>query len=1008
MRILSEFSVKKPATAIMIVITMIFFGFLGLSKMPIELMPNTSKPMVRISIEWKGATPEDVDKLITKKVEDVLPNIEGILEYSSSSESEKSNIDVKFKYGTDIDTKITLIQNEINQIRDKLPDDIEEPRIKEQSRRGAPAAVLAISGGDPMEVRSYAENSLKPLLERIEGVSQIRIFGGKEQEVLVELDPEKLENYNLGVVEVSNLIAKANTTMAGGRLNEGEKEFYVKVDGDLTTPEEIGNVVLKNENGKLLRLKDIASVRISTKDTSDIFRKDNEDGLVIIVSKTDDGNSVEIVKAVNKVLKNIRSSLPLNAKIEYNFDSSVTIMNSINNVKETAIIGLFLSAIILYIFLRSVTATLVISSAIPISVIFTFFLLNLQGMSLNLTSLMGLSLGVGMLVDNSVVVLDNIYRHMIEYKKSKIQAAKDGAAEVGLPVLASTLTTIAVFIPIVFQEGMAKQQFQDLSYAVSYSLLASFIVSMVFVPMLSSKILNDKKEMGKDGKILKFLKKWYIFLLTKAIRYRGLVVIGMVVLFIGSLFAASTLGTGFIPKNDEGRFAVVAKLPSSANIDMSDRIGRILETRIKSVKEAKSYSLSGDTGSAILNIDAGQKTSRKESMSDILTHLRKTFTGIPDVVLTVVPSFVFGTSGIYDFEFELYSDNENQLREVSEQMKRKMSSLKGFADISSSFEGGKPEIKIHVDREKAKFYGASVEDIAKMIKIQILGGQPIKINSDNEEIDVTVQLQKKYRESINELMNTRVVLNNNKSVRLSDLATITVEEGPSKIEKKDKKRKIVLYANLEKGMDLQKAKTEVIDAFNSLGVPDSVTYGFEGDGADMAQMSNQLVISFVIGIFLIYFILVWQFESFVLPFIMILSIPLSTMGALYSLSIFRINIDMMVGIGFVMLAGIVVNNAIVLIDFINIRREHGDTINKALLVSGKTRLRPILMTTLTTVLGMIPLAISNGEGSETYKGMAFAVIFGLSTATLFTLIMIPIFYYLVDDAKKSIKKFFRR
>ncbi|MBC2851798.1 efflux RND transporter permease subunit [Cetobacterium sp. 8H] len=1008
MRILSEFSIKKPSTAIMIIISMIFFGFLGLYKMPIELLPNTANPTVRITIEWKGATPEDIDKMVTKKIEDILPNVDGIKEYSSSSTPEVSKINVKFKYGTDIETKITLIQNEINQIKGKLPSDIEEPSIREQSMGSAPAAVLAMSGGDSMEVRSYAENTLKPLLERIEGVSQILIFGGKEQEILVEIDPEKLENYNLNILDLYNIISKASTTIPGGQVREGEKEFFIKVKGELETPEEIANIILKNNDGNLLKLKDVANVRIDTKDVSSLFRKNSKDGLVIIIAKTDEGNAIEIVKSVDKVLENLKGTTPLNSEINYDFDSSVTIMNSINNVKNTGILGLGLASLILFLFLKSISATIIIAVAIPISIIFTFFLLNSQGLTLNLVSLMGLSLGIGMLVDNSVVVLDNIYRHMNELGKNKIDAARDGAAEMGVPVLASTLTTVSVFLPIVFQEGMAKEQFQDLSYSISYSLLASLIVSLIFVPMISSKILNDKKNISIEGKYMKKLKKIYLSILRCAIKNRGLTILITTLLFIGSIFAASTLGGGFIPTVDEGRYAVVAKLPSSADINMSDRIGFILEDKIKTTDIAESFTISGDTNNAILNINAGLKTSRDQNLQEILSKLRATFVGIPDVVLTIIPSFVFGSDGIYDLEFELYSDNENQLREISENLKNKMYNIEGITDVSSSFEGGKPEGKIIVDREKAKAYGVDISDLALMLKTQVLGGQPITINSDNQEIDVTVQLQKKYRQSIDLLMDSRITLQNGKNIKISDISKLVLEEGPSKIEKKDKKKKIVLYANIKNGFDLQGAKTSVTKAFEEINAPNTITYGFGGESADMAEVGEQLLISFLVAIFLVYFILVWQFESFILPFIIILSIPLSTMGALYSLALFRIDIDAMVAVGFVMLAGIVVNNAIVLIDFINIRRINGDSINRSLIVSGKTRLRPILMTTLTTVLGMVPLALSNGEGSEMYKGMAFVVIFGLSTATLFTLVLIPVFYYIIDDIKKIIKKIIRR
>ncbi|MEG0561841.1 MAG: efflux RND transporter permease subunit, partial [Cetobacterium sp.] len=772
MRILSEFSIKKPSTAIMIIISMIFFGFLGLYKMPIELLPNTANPTVRITIEWKGATPEDIDKMVTKKIEDVLPNIDGIKEYSSSSTPEVSKINVKFKYGTDIETKITLIQNEINQIKGKLPSDIEEPSIREQSMGSAPAAVLAMSGGDSMEVRSYAENTLKPLLERIEGVSQILIFGGKEQEVLVEIDPEKLENYNLSILDLYNIISKASTTIPGGQVREGEKEFFIKVKGELETPEEIANIILKNSDGNLLKLKDIADIRIDTKDISSLFRKNSKDGLVIIIAKTDEGNAIEIVKSVDKVLENLKGTTPLNSEIDYDFDSSITIMNSINNVKNTGILGLGLASLILFLFLKSISATIIIAVAIPISIIFTFFLLNSQGLTLNLVSLMGLSLGIGMLVDNSVVVLDNIYRHMNELGKNKVDAARDGAAEMGVPVLASTLTTVSVFLPIVFQEGMAKEQFKDLSYSISYSLLASLIVSLIFVPMISSKILNDKKNISIEGKYMKKLKKIYLSILRWAIKNRGLTVLVTILLFIGSIFAASTLGGGFIPTVDEGRYAVVAKLPASADINMSNRISTILEEKAKTTGVAESFTISGDTSNAILNINAGLKTSRDQNLQEILSKLRATFIGIPDVVLTIIPSYVFGSDGIYDLEFELYSDNESQLKEISENLKNKMYNIEGITDISSSFEGGKPEGKIIVDREKAKAYGVDISDLALMLKTQILGGQPITINSDNQEIDVTVQLQKKYRHSIDLLMDSRITLKNGKNVKISDISKL--------------------------------------------------------------------------------------------------------------------------------------------------------------------------------------------------------------------------------------------
>ncbi len=1004
MRSIPEFSIRKPATTIMFIISMIFFGFLGLRKMPVEMLPNINKPTVRIRIKWDGATPDDVDKMITRKIEDVLPNVEGIVEYSSESSAETSLIFIKFKYGTDVETKITLIQNELNQIRNKFPDDMKEPSIRKSSSSDIPALTFTLYGGDMMEMRSYAENNLKPMLERLEGVSEIDVYGGQEQEVAIEIDPDKLENYNLSIVDVYNKMKSASANLPGGILREGEKEYLVKIEAEIETADEIREIILSNKDGHLLKLKDVASIKVAPKDIKSIYRKNGEDSIVVIISKTDSGNAVSIVNNSKKLLERNRGSLPLNTKLNYEFDSSITINNSINNVKSSGIQGLVLASAILFVFLKSISATIIIAVAIPISIIFTFFLLNMQGISINLISLMGLSLGIGMLVDNSVVVVDNIFRHMTELGKNKIQAAKDGAEEMALPVLASTMTTVAAFLPLVFQEGLAKEQFNNLCYAISYSLLASLIISLTFVPMIASKIMDQKKNLNAEGKIMTTFRKIYVNSLKWSIRRRGIILLILFALFSGSLYVASKLGGRFTPTIDEGRYAVVAKLPSGSDVNKGDRIGKILEEKVKDLPFVVDYTVSANGTSSILNINAGLKTSREESMSDILKKLRETFVEIPDMELTIAPGYRFGTRGLYDLEFELYSDNEAQLQIISEQLKEQIKKIDGIYDVTSSFEGGKPEGKFYINREKAEYYGLDVKDIATMIQTQILGGTPIKINSDNSEIDVTLKLQKKYRESTGLILDSRITLKSGENIRISDVAEFRAEEGPSKIEKKDKKKKIVIYANMKDELDLKTAQELVIQTLEDMGYPEGITYGTGGKSADMAEMSEQLQYTFMIAVFLIYFILVWQFESFIMPFVIILSIPLSTTGAFYALYLAGLSIDAMVSVGFVMLAGIVVNNAIVLIDFINFRREVGDNMNKALITAGKTRLRPILMTTLTTVLGMLPLMFSNGEGSEIYKGMSFVVVFGLSAATLLTLIVIPIFYYFIDDFVKWCKK----
>ena len=1004
MRSISEFSIKKPATAFMIILSMVVFGILGMRKMPIELRPNTDYPIIRIRVKWDGATPSDVEKMLTRKIEDILPNIDGIKNFSSTSEAEKSTIEIEFDYGVDIDNKITLVQNEINQIRNRLPEDIDEPIVRERGGSSAPAANLVMFGGDTMEMRTYAENVLSPMLEKIDGVSEVIVFGGAAQQVLVEVDPEKLENYNLNINEVIQKIKNSHINVPSGKIREGYKEYIVKVQGEIETAEEVGDVILVNRDGHLLRVKEIANVRMDKKDRDSIYRKEGREGIGIIVRKTDSGNTIAIVDEIKKAIKNIEKSLPLNSNIIFEFDSSVTIINSILNVKNTAILGLILAAGVLFVFLKNISSTIIISTAIPVSIIFTFFLLNAQGLSLNMVSLMGLSLGIGMLVDNSVVVVDNIFRHMSELDENRSIASQLGAEEVGMPILSSTLTTVSVFFPLVFQEGISKQQFQDMSYAITYSLMASLVVALVFVPMISSKIMSYKNTISTEGKIFKFTKEKYVEFLSLALKNKGKVIITTLILFVGSMFVARTIGGKFNPTTDIGRFAVVALLPNGADVNMTNKVGKILEERTRELKNLQTYTVSGNTESVALNMNMGLKTSRDESMGEILRELRKRFSNIPDVNIAVVPNFTYGTRGIYDLEFELYSDNMLLLEEVIKDLEKKIRNIDGIAEFKTSLEGGKPEARIVVDREKAAYYNLDIQTIAKTIQAQILGGVPFKIYSDNSEVDVTVQLEKKYRESNKLLMDSRITLPNGKNIKISDIAKLEIIEGPAKIEKENKKMKVILYANLDDEDKLMETNEKIIKIFEEGNYPDSVTFGFGGKTSNMKDMLSELSYVFGIGLFLIYFILVWEFESFILPFIILLSVPLSTTGAFYSLKLAGKTMDSMVAVGFVMLAGIVVNNAIVLIDFIKGERENKVPLNEAVIKAGRTRLRPILMTTLTTILGMIPLALSNGESSELYNGMAFVVIFGLSSATVLTLIVIPIIYCLTEDLRKILRK----
>lgn len=997
---LSEFSIKRPVATTMIIISMVGFGLLSIFNLPMALLPNFNIPVVVISTTWVGASPEDVDKLITREIEDIVPNVEGVKKYTSTSSLNSSIVVIEFDYGIDADNKVDEVQREVTKIVNDLPTDANTPIISKASAGAEAVVSVELSGDDLIELRSMAETLVKPRFQRIEGVGAVDIFGGLEREILVELNPEKLDNYDLGVSDVVSVLEQSTVNLPAGNIREGNKEYIVKIEGELETLEQVKNVIIRNSDGKILRLRDVANVSLTTKDVDSYNRVNGKEALALNVSKSDDGNAVEIADKVKLEIEELKSYLPAGTEVNIGFDSSEFIKNSLNTVKNNALTGLVLASIILFVFLKDIRATSVIAMAIPTSIIFTFGLLSVKGISLNLISLMGLSLGVGMLVDNSVVVLDNIFRHMSEHRKPSQEAARDGASEMALPILASTATTVAVFLPIIFKEGLAKEIFHDMSYSIAFSLLASLIIALTFVPMVSSKVLKVEKSLHSEGKVLTFVKKVYLKFLDVTMRHRIKTLIVTVLVFVSSLIIAGKLGGEFMPTRDEGQYTIVAEMPSGVEVGLSDQVAKKLEEIVKNDKYTVKYSISAEAGSVVVNVDTPKKYERDVSIFEIADDMREKIKGIPDVNLNIVYQYGRGPEQGRDIQLNLNSNNFSQLQQFAQIVQDKILQIPGLVDIKSSDEGGNPEAKIVIDRDKAQYYGVRITEIAQMVSYQILGSRDqVTIKTDNDEVDINVQLAEEYRRSTDKLMDTQIKLSSGKYIKLRDVARLEIGEGASEISKEDKIRQITVSANTSGGLDIKTAQKNILAAIQDADIPSGLKYEFGGEGEQMAETMSDLGFAFMLAIFIIYFILAAQFESFALPFIIIGSIPLAVIGVFYGLLITGIKFNVMVMVGIIMLAGIVVNNAIVLIDYINILKARGIERHAAIREAGKTRLRPILMTTLTTVFGMVPLAISNGEGAEMYKGMATAVIFGLSMSTILTLIIIPILYSLVEDGK---------
>ncbi len=1000
-------AIKKPATTIMLIITMVVIGLLSLFQMPVELLPNFNIPVATVITRWPGATPEDMDKLVTREIEDAVSLVEGIKNFSSYSTQGLSQVVIEFDYGINVDEKVDLLQTEVDKIRSDLPDDIDEP-VTDKIDIGAETSILIdYSGDDITTLRSTAENLIKQRFQRIKGVGDVTVSGGLEKEVLVELNPYKLAAYDLNAGDIFTVIKQSNINIPIGEIKSGEKNYLVKMEGELENVYQIENIVLSNKNSKILRLKDVADVSLTHKDPDSFFRVNGQPAVSIMVNKSEDGNIVDIADTIKRDIEDLSLYIPSGTKLSVGYDASKFINQSISTVKNNALTGLFLASIILFIFLKSIRATAIIAMAIPSSIIFTFGFMDMKGITLNVISLMGLSLGVGMLVDNSVVVLDNIFRHYKELKKSPSEAAGEGAREIAMPIVASTATTVAVFIPIVLREGIAKEIFSDMSYSISFSLIASLIVALTFVPMISSKILEKEEKHSEEGRILKKIRPLYMTLLEIALRHRWKTLLVTIALFIASLFIAGSIGGEFMPEQDESQYTVIAELPSGMEISMAQRISQTLEDRIvkeKQNNEMVRYSTTVKPDQIAINVELKKKKNRDRDVFAIVDSLREDLSKIPDIKLNLITVFRGPESSDRDFQFELYSSNYDQLQVIAKQLYEIMKKKKGLVDFKSSIEGGGPQAKIIVNRDKAQSFGLRVSDIAQALSYQILGDDPITIKTDNEEIDVTVQLAREFRSSIDKFLDSKIKTPDGTSLKIRDVAVVKIEEGSSQVERKNKIRKVTISSNIEGDYTIKEAQRYMAEEFQKLKPPKTISFGYGGEGQQLNEAMEDLNIALTLSIFVVYFILVSQFDSFILPFIIVGAIPLSVIGVFFGLLITGRKMDIMVMVGIIMLVGIVVNNAIVLIDYINLLRLRGSQMKEALIEAGETRLRPIVMTTLTTVFGMIPLAISRGEGAEMYNGMAVAVIFGLSLSTLLTLIIIPILYSLVEDAKEELKR----
>ncbi|MDP0507047.1 MAG: efflux RND transporter permease subunit [Fusobacterium sp. JB019] len=1004
---LAGLSIKRPVATTMLMISMIFVGIVSMMTMKSELLPNMNIPVVTISTTWTGSVPEDVETQITKEIEEILPNVEGIDKISSTSSFGQSIIVAEFDYGVDADDKVTEIQREISKISNEFPSDADNPSVdKVEAGAGNLTMVMMFSSDNKKELATFVEQYAKPRFERISGVGEINVFGNPDKQVQIQIDTDKLASFNMSPMELYNQLSYSSSTIPLGTIETGKKNITLRFMGELNYIDSIKDTIIKS-NGNTLRLKDVADVVLTSEDDANKGFLNGRESVAVVVEKSADGSSIDINNGVLEGLKELKPIMPPNSNVEVLMNTSDDINSSIAGISQSAIQALILATIVLLIFLKNIRATFLITLALPTSILFTFAFLSLSGTTINLISLMGLSLGVGMLTDNSVVVIDNIYRHMTEMKSPVKEAADDGTTEVTMSVIASSLTTMVVFIPILFIPGIAREIFKDMSFSIIFSNLSALIVSLTLMPMVASKFLKSDVNITSEGKVFAKIKEKYLKLITYAVNHRIKIVLVTIATFVIVLaLGGPKLKVQFMPKQDKGRYSIVAELGSGIDIEKAIEVGREIEYIVKKEENTKIYNtlLSGNT--VAVNVDIGKKSTRKTSVFDIMNKVRPEVERIPGVRLTLSENFAMRPPE-KDVQFQLVGTDYKAIKSFGKQISDELKKFPGAVDIGTNFDAGGPEARIVLKRDKIKAYGINPSTVGQTISYAFLGGNrgdTVTVKTGIEELDVLLRLPKEQRRDINTLRNLNIKIADNKFVKVSDVADIVMAEGTSEINKTDRIYSVSISAN-DGGVGVGAIQQQLIKEFKELNPPKSISYRWGGNAENLKDSSSQLGKSLAIAVFLIYALLAAQFENFVLPFVILGSVPLALIGVVIGLLLTGESISVMVMVGIIMLAGIVVNNAIVLIDFIKLTRERGLKRSDAIIESCKTRLRPILMTTMTTVLGMLPLSLGLGEGAEVYKGMAITVMFGLAFSTLLTLVVIPITLTLVEDATDFVLKY---
>ncbi len=1007
-----EIATRRHVAISMAAVTLVLFGLIALRDLPVNLLPDLSYPTLTVRTEYQGSAPEEVETLLTRPVEEAVGVVKNVIAVKSVSRTGQSDVILEFAWGTDMDRAGLDVREKLELLQ--LPLEVSRPLLLRFNPANDPIMRYGLfledsaTGEDETALkvlRRFADEEIKKQLEPVEGVAAVKISGGLEDEIQIGIDQQKMAQLNLSLEELTARLAAENINLSAGRLEEGEQRYLVRTINQFSSVDEIAGLIVAPGEGRPVYLRDIAKVAAGYSERQAIIRMNGREAVEVAVYKEGDANTVHVARGIETRVEELSKKLPAGMQLRKVDDQSVFIDHAISEVISAALLGGLLAVLVIYVFLRNWWFTLTIGLSIPVSIIATFFLMGQSGITLNIMSLGGIALATGLLVDNAIVVLENIsrYRHAGE---GLISAARKGASEVGGAVIASTLTTVAVFLPLAFVDGVAGQLFRDQALTVTFALIISLGIAMTLIPMMVSlRGHDDHMPQPGSNRFGHWFQTRYEWLLAWALQHRGQTLIIASVLLVLSAVLLQRIGTELVPALEQGRFEVMLEAAPGTPLETTDQLQVSLQ---KTASEDPAVELVYGVAGSGNRIDANP-TESGENIARMLVAMRPgTDTADQESIIGKLRSQVRQFAGLeatfaapellsFDkpLEIEIQGYDLAALRHTSDMVMERLRGSDRFADVESSVERGHPEIQIYFDQERAAALGLTVKQISDQVVGKIRGRVATRYSWRDRKIDVLVRVAEEERQSIDAVKELIVNPQSSRPVPLSSVAEIRVAEGPSEIRRSGQERIALIQVNLAYG-DLGSAVAEAQRLLAGLALPYGQSLRIKGQSEEMQASFNSLLFALGLAIFLVYLVMASQFESLLHPFVILFSIPLAAVGVALALWITDTRLSIIVFIGLIMLAGIVVNNAIVLVDLINKLRERGIERMEAIRDAAHLRLRPIMMTTLTTVLGLMPMAFGLGEGSEMRTPMAITVMGGLITSTLLTLLVVPVMYSLLD------------